>query len=519
MDPTLFGSVQDEDVENKDSTLHSWRDCKKTLSVQLTATGSDDAEAESGESAIAFERIETRAFYEAKKILTEAKVQGWRRRMLISLPTLFFAILAAAVLVVLHVAVNLDEENDAIHYASRGATAALAGPLVFSAMLALLPSDTCLVRTCALIDCAFSCGGATIVVRRAFGYFGAAQESNLCSYRGADLPCWLVTAIGVEYICEAILLSGNFVYVVCHMRQHSARLLRALWAAYGIFPLGQSILRCTFAVLMFAVGATPLGIVYLVSFPQLVTGLASLRPGVREFLQNLLASQGEAASAAAAVSTLLDGRAVDDVLATARAGFQFVRANRFELDHMLNNSPDPELGKLTRRARFGCVDVFLSHSWHDDPVAKFNALQSWRRNFKETHKGEEPKLWFDKYCIDQARIEDSLASMPVYLAGCEKLLVLCGKTYLKRLWCIVELFVFIEMGGLPENIEILFLSGNGDDELNGIRESAESFQILEARCESEYDTQRLRPVLEAGQNGLAGVTDFILNNFVQCNAN
>lgn len=40
----------------------------------------------------------------------------------------------------------------------------------------------------------------------------------------------------------------------------------------------------------------------------------------------------------------------------------------------------------------------------------------------------------DKLCIDQSNIEDTLASLPVFLAGCQTLLVLAGETYLARLW-------------------------------------------------------------------------------------
>ena len=52
-------------------------------------------------------------------------------------------------------------------------------------------------------------------------------------------------------------------------------------------------------------------------------------------------------------------------------------------------------------------------------------------------------MWIDKCCIDQTDIETNLSCLPVFLAGCERLLVLCGETYSKRLWCVMELFVFL----------------------------------------------------------------------------
>ena len=45
-----------------------------------------------------------------------------------------------------------------------------------------------------------------------------------------------------------------------------------------------------------------------------------------------------------------------------------------------------------------------------------------------------PLLWVDKACIDQTAIEENLASLPIFLAGCRQLLVLAGETYATRLW-------------------------------------------------------------------------------------
>ena len=48
----------------------------------------------------------------------------------------------------------------------------------------------------------------------------------------------------------------------------------------------------------------------------------------------------------------------------------------------------------------------------------------------------------DKACIDQNDIQQSLACLPVFLAGCQTLLVVAGPTYCSRLWCVMELFTF-----------------------------------------------------------------------------
>merc|ERR1712224_527854 len=99
----------------------------------------------------------------------------------------------------------------------------------------------------------------------------------------------------------------------------------------------------------------------------------------------------------------------------------------------------------------GECDAFLSHSWHDDPEAKWAALQQWRGAFFERH-GREPYVWFDKVCINQNDIEQDLRGLPIFLRGCREMVVFCGSTYLSRLWCVVELFAFVHMAGDASHI-------------------------------------------------------------------
>ena len=54
--------------------------------------------------------------------------------------------------------------------------------------------------------------------------------------------------------------------------------------------------------------------------------------------------------------------------------------------------------------------------------------------------------------ISQSDIDGNLACLPVFLAGCKELLVLPGATYGLRLWCVMEIFTFIQMGGERERI-------------------------------------------------------------------
>jgi len=92
----------------------------------------------------------------------------------------------------------------------------------------------------------------------------------------------------------------------------------------------------------------------------------------------------------------------------------------------------------------GDIDFFITHSWSDDPVQKYAALQQLSERFQAEY-GREPQVWIDACCINQSQIGDDLQCLPVYLLASQRLLVLCGATFASRLWCIWEIYVFFTM--------------------------------------------------------------------------
>ena len=123
---------------------------------------------------------------------------------------------------------------------------------------------------------------------------------------------------------------------------------------------------------------------------------------------------------------------------------------------ILTNVPEEAPARITDdqcKALYNCsspcdpgkIDFFISHSWSDDPLLKFEALQRVGNQFRKEHRGREPIVWLDKICINQTQIDDDIRCLPVFLMSCQKLLVLCGKTYLSRLWCLLELYIFFSM--------------------------------------------------------------------------
>ena len=109
---------------------------------------------------------------------------------------------------------------------------------------------------------------------------------------------------------------------------------------------------------------------------------------------------------------------------------------------------------------------------------------------------------------DQKNIEQSLACLPVFLAGCQQLLIVAGPTYCTRLWCVMEIFTFMHMGGDLERIEILPLSSAPPCQdvkrlsMRGSRDKLKAqfagFDAAKAQCFLAKDRQRLLAVVEAG---------------------
>ena len=92
-------------------------------------------------------------------------------------------------------------------------------------------------------------------------------------------------------------------------------------------------------------------------------------------------------------------------------------------------------------------------------------------------------------CIDQEDIAANLQALPVFLGGCQELVVLVGGSYGTRLWCLMELFCFLRMGGKQMRVYEL-----GD----GLKETLMNASATKAQCFLNKDRQRLLAAIEAG---------------------
>jgi hypothetical protein len=165
---------------------------------------------------------------------------------------------------------------------------------------------------------------------------------------------------------------------------------------------------------------------------------------------------------------------------------------------LATNQPSAELSCLAGPAKLGSCDAFVSHSWHDCADVKWKTLAGWRDAFVRDWE-RQPSVWLDKCCIDQACIDEDLRALPIFLSGCSRLVICCGVTYLRRLWCIVELFTFVHMGGDDSDVDLFLLLREGRElqDREEIRLQMETFDAAQCECFDVQDKERMLLIIHA----------------------
>jgi hypothetical protein len=249
----------------------------------------------------------------------------------------------------------------------------------------------------------------------------------------------------------------------------------------------------------------------------LVNGGVCAFPNFRARTQAFLSSRGETRSLAAAVATAIGGHSVEETQKKAGKLLRYVTLDKISQEELAENKPNPLLYERSVLGKFGEIDAFISHSWSDPSGSKWDALQSWRNSFKSRY-GREPRVWFDKCCIDQMNIDDSLMCLPVHLAACKKVLILVGPTYLTRLWCIMEIFVLIAAVNDMTRLQSIALkestenSPPNDSQVHAeeqVLRSLRSFSVSECNCYGSATRDKLLCIIEAGCGTLDGFNTLV----------
>lgn len=160
---------------------------------------------------------------------------------------------------------------------------------------------------------------------------------------------------------------------------------------------------------------------------------------------------------------------------------------------------------LARRCNPGDIDWFLSHSWQDDPHTKWMVVQREAAKFLSKN-GRWPVVWFDGACLNGRPAQ--LQCMPYYLRACTEFFLLCGETYLSRLWCIWELHTFLSLSGGSKRVLIRELAATesreeaGHVDLSSVKEQIKKFDLaVDTSC---YDPNEKATLLASMQAQRAG---------------
>ena len=111
----------------------------------------------------------------------------------------------------------------------------------------------------------------------------------------------------------------------------------------------------------------------------------------------------------------------------------------------------------------------------------------------------------DKACIDQidpVKKQKGINCLPIFLAGCQTLLIVAGPTYCSRLWCVMEIFTFMRMGGSRKQIEVKMLMHKDHMDpaaaKKELKKQFAKFDAAKAECYLPEDKHRLLAIVEAG---------------------
>ena len=234
----------------------------------------------------------------------------------------------------------------------------------------------------------------------------------------------------------------------------------------------------------------------LCAFLAVVLAAPGTRAAIHSLLAGLTSEFKDEVQKASMLASMIGNRSAGVAYQLGIKNFRGLPMSTLNAEHF-RDSKDSNLYKATIACELGGVDAFISHSWRDEPDLKWAKLEAW---LAESGK-DDPLVWLDKACINQKRIDESLASLPVFLSGCEALIALCGKTYTQRLWCVMELFTFVQMGASPNRIRFLVLGGEVESRHSmGATMSTDLLQHFDASnadCYNPEDRERLLGVIES----------------------
>ena len=127
---------------------------------------------------------------------------------------------------------------------------------------------------------------------------------------------------------------------------------------------------------------------------------------------------------------------------------------------------------------------------------------------RHSSNGADPTVWFHKVCLSTHNLDTSLLCLPMFVSGCHNLLVLAGPSYSTRVWCAVELFVFVQMGGTHERMIVRKFGGEQSERM------LLQFEAVKAKCIDERDRHRLLAAIESSF-GVLSAFDAVIHGILR----
>ena len=329
------------------------------------------------------------------------------------------------------------------------------------------------------------------------------EENSCIDYRGVTVPCWISAIHTMLYALLAVLcfeVVRRLVVRLCTKQHTVSSRFEFSWGLWGTWLWGYTFTTVFFVAPYFCfeegrlflgtatgifemlslVATSSLGKLastksYYTELQQWLSTSSSSSPTFRAAVtrrwegQILIATSSPlpgtfgTVTDAMAIATLMsqgDDKPLEEVMTAAKKKLRYVTLSSMDISDF-NFAPSGGFLHSKYAKSVHCeprdIDVFVSHSWRDPPLPKWEALKLYCSEFSNQHN-REARIWIDAYCVDPDSPPEPQLH-PVYLMSSERLLVLLGPTYLSRAWCVFfELFMFVEAGASTKSIDVLSIS-------------------------------------------------------------
>ena len=267
-------------------------------------------------------------------------------------------------------------------------------------LLAILPTDVCGVQFLQSLGLLMTVLVTLLWVSNAMKLISL--PTGECQYSATEpqpLPRWFCRWTLAFWAVSILLIGlpamGIFLRSLLRLPPRAA--LESAWRTLGLYCFAMAFFRVVDFPIAVHAGrhlSTEMVIIKVVEIVVMVASGALMCSGLRGRIQAMMQAAGaKQLSTAAGIAAMMGNKSSESVKSVASQNFFGISLDKLNSERLATNAPDPTLFELAEQAQLGQVDFFVSHSWRDDPKAKWKVLQSVRIAFVAEH-GREPLFWY-----------------------------------------------------------------------------------------------------------------------------